>query len=440
MARRPARPAAGRGKGRSTERGKDRGKGRAKQHEKERGKPRVQERARKSTLVVGLMTGTSVDGIEAALVALSGEPPGLTWKLRAHRSLPLDPLLTARILACARGDAFPASEFTALDAALGETYAAAVLELLGDAGADPRDVAAIGLHGQTIFHRGPRDADAAAAGGGGLTWQIGSASVLAERTGIRVLHDFRSADIAAGGEGAPLVPYVDWLLFRSAHVARGLLNLGGIANLTAMPARAQVDEVLAFDTGPGNMLLDGIVRRATGGRVSYDEDGRRAVGGRPDEELLAEALADPFFDQPPPRSTGRERFGDAYLERWFAAGKARGLSEADLLVTAAMLSASAVANAIEEFVALRFPLDAVYASGGGTHNPVLMASLAAALDPIELHTTDELGLPVDAKEAVAFAVLAFESLNGRPGNLPGVTGAARPLVLGSITLDRKERL
>jgi anhydro-N-acetylmuramic acid kinase len=174
--------------------------------------------------------------------------------------------------------------------------------------------------------------------------------------------------------------------------------------------------------------------------VAYDEDGRRAVGGRPDEELLAEALADPFFDQPPPRSTGRERFGDAYLERWFAAGKARSLSEADLLVTAAMLSGSAVANAIEEFVAPRFPLDAVYASGGGTRNPVLMASLAAALDPIALHTTDELGLPVDAKEAVAFAVLAFESLHGRPGNLPGVTGAARPLVLGSITLDRKERL
>ncbi len=399
---------------------------------------RPARRGDRTMLVVGLMTGTSVDGLEAALVALSGGPPRLSWKLRSHRSFPLDPGLVQRILACAQGEAFPASEFAALHAAIGETCAAAVLELLSEAGVAPHEVAAIGLHGQTIFHRGPREPGAGT--GGGFTWQIGSAPVLAERTGIRVVHDFRSADVAAGGEGAPLVPYVDWLLFRSEHVARGLLNLGGIANLTAMPAGSTADQVIAFDTGPGNMLLDGIVRRTSGGRLPYDEDGRRAVGGRPDETLLAEALADPFFDQPPPRSTGRERFGEAYLERWFQAAGERGLSEADLLVTAAMLSGSAVADALEEVVKPRFGLDAVYASGGGTRNPVLLASLAAALDPIALHTTDELGLTVAAKEAVAFAVLAYESLHGRPGNLPGVTGAARSVVLGSMTLDRKELL
>lgn len=385
----------------------------------------------RSMLVVGLMTGTSVDGVEAALVSLKGAPPRLGWKLRAHQSSPMEPALAARIRAAAAGEAWPAAEFAALDAALGELYAAATLELLADAGVAPGEVFAIGLHGQTIFHRGARDP--ASHGLGGLTWQIGSASVLAERTGIRVAHDFRSADVAAGGEGAPLVPYVDYLLFRSEHVARALLNLGGIANLTAMPARALPEQVLAFDTGPGNMLLDAIVQRYSGGKVSYDEDGLRAVGGSPDAVLLADALADPFFDLAPPRSTGRERFGAAFLESWFKEAEARGLGEADLLVTAAMVSASAVAQAIEDFVAPTIPLDAVYASGGGTQNPVLMAALEAALDPIELHVVDELGLASAAKEAVAFAVLAYETMQHRVGSLPGVTGASRPLILGSVT-------
>jgi len=397
-------------------------------------KPRksVSERSGgRASLVVGLMTGTSVDGIEAALVSLKGAPPRLSWKLRLHKSFALDPALVARIRGAASGERWPAADFAALHAALGEVYAAAVLELLAEAEEPLQNVAAIGLHGQTIFHQGPRDP--ASQGAGGLTWQIGSAPVLAERTGIPVVHDFRSGDVAAGGEGAPLVPYVDYLLFRSEHVARGLLNLGGIANLTAMPANARPGEVIAFDTGPGNMLLDAIVQRSTAGKVSYDEDGLRAVGGVPDAALLAEALADPYFDLAPPRSTGRERFGEAFLAPWFEQAEARALSEADLLVTAAMLSASAVAQAIEDFVQPTIPLSDVYASGGGTRNPVLMAALEAALDPITLHVTDELGLPAEAKEAVAFAVLAYETLHHRPGNLPRVTGAARPLVLGSVT-------
>jgi len=381
-----------------------------------------------SPLFVGLMTGTSVDGIEAALVSIQGTPPRLKWKLRNHLSLPLEDRLKTTIRQAAGGEPMAAASFAALDSALGEVYAAATLELLGDAGVAPSDVAAIGLHGQTIFHRGPRDKDSQ--GAGGLTWQIGSAAVLAERTGIRVAHDFRSADVAAGGEGAPLVPYVDYLLFRSEHVSRCLLNLGGIANLTAMPPNAEPEQVIAFDTGPANLLLDLIVQRASGGALHYDEDGRRAVGGVPDKALLAVALEDDFFDRPPPRSTGREKFGARFLEPWFARDD---LKEADLLVTAAMLSASAVAQAIEDFVQPEIPLGTVYASGGGTRNPVLMAALEAALDPIELHVIDELGLDPAAKEAVAFAVLAHETLHHRSGNLPGVTGASRPLVLGSVT-------
>ena len=381
-----------------------------------------------SALYVGIMTGTSVDGIELALVSIQGAPPRLKWKLRKHLSRPLDGALTKTIRAAAGGQPMTAADFAGLHAALGEVYAAATLELLADAGVAPSEIAAIGLHGQTIFHRGPRDPGSH--GAGGVTWQIGSAAVLAERTGIRVAHDFRSADVAAGGEGAPLVPYVDYLLFRSEHVARCLLNLGGIGNLTAMPPNAEPEQVIAFDTGPANLLLDLIVQRATGGARDYDEDGKRAVGGAPDAALLAAALEDPFFDQAPPRSTGREKFGVAFLESWFARDD---LKEADLLVTAAMLSASAVAQAIEDFVQPEIPLAAVYASGGGTKNPVLMAALEAALDPIELHVLEELGLDSSAKEAVAFAVLAHETMHHRSGNLPSVTGASRPLVLGSVT-------
>ena len=384
-----------------------------------------------SPLYVGIMTGTSVDGIDAALVSLKGAPPRLQWRLKAQISNEFPRQIATTIREVAGGAARTAAQFAALHAALGEIYAAATLELLAEAGVAPSEVAAIGLHGQTIHHRGPRDP--ASGGAGGVTWQIGSAAVLAERTGIRVAHDFRSADVAAGGEGAPLVPYVDYLLFRSEHVSRCLLNLGGIANLTAMPPNADPEQVMAFDTGPANMLMDAIVRRFSGGALSYDEDGRRAVGGEPDETLLSTALSDPFFDQPPPRSTGRERFGAAFLESWFAEAEKRGLSEADLLVTAAMLSASAIAQAIEDFVQPEIPLGAVYASGGGTKNPVLMAALEAALDPIELHVLEELGLSASAKEAVAFAVLAHETLHRRSGNLPGVTGASRQLVLGSVT-------
>jgi anhydro-N-acetylmuramic acid kinase len=340
-------------------------------------------------------------------------------------------MLAGTIRDIAGGAPRRAAEFAALDAALGEVYAAATLELLADASVAPAEVTAIGLHGQTIHHRGPRDP--ASGGAGGVTWQIGSAAILAERTGLRVAHDFRSADVAAGGEGAPLVPYVDYLLFRSEHVARGLLNLGGIANLTAMPAQALPEQVIAFDTGPANILMDLIVQHFSQGQLSYDEDGQRALGGEPDEDLLTAALADPYFDQPPPRSTGRERFGAAFLEPWFRAAEERGLSEADLLVTAAVLSASALAQAVEDFVQPTIPLGAIYASGGGTQNPVLMAALEAALDPIELHVLEELGLSASAKEAVAFAVLAHETLHHRIGNLPSVTGASRPLVLGSVT-------
>ena len=373
---------------------------------------------------VGVMSGTSLDGIDAVVIALRGEARTFGWKLEEHHAAAFPEPLARRLRAAAEGEPVGAAEIARLHYALGETYAACVLELLGQARLDPVEVAAIGLSGQTVFHQSARES-----GAGGITLQLGSAAVVAERTGIRVVSDLRAADVAAGGEGAPLVPYADWLLFRDAKESRVILNLGGIANLTAIPADAATEDVIAFDTGPGNMVMDGIVRELSG--ESHDEGGARAARGRVDDGLLRQGLADPFFALEPPRSTGRERFGRAFVERWIADGRSRGLGDDDLVATAAALTAQSVADAVRRFVPSG--VDALYAAGGGAKNPTLLEQLAERLKPVAVDTTAALRMPVDCREAAAFAVLAHETLAGRPSNLARVTGAARPVALGSIT-------
>jgi len=270
-------------------------------------------------------------------------------------------------------------------------------------------------------------------GGQALTLQIGSAAILAERTGLTVVSDFRSRDTAAGGEGAPLVPLADWWLFRSPEESRALLNLGGMANVTHLPRGAGLDRVLAFDTGPGNAVIDALAALASGGAERRDPGGARAARGRAHEALLAELLADPFFAQPPPRSTGRERFGDGYAERLQELGEGLGLSLEDTLATAVELTAASIEQAIREHLEPRGKVDAVYASGGGVRNVSLMLALRRRLDGIRLERLDELGVSAGIKEALAFAFLAHLTLCGEAGNVPGATGARRPVVLGSIT-------
>jgi anhydro-N-acetylmuramic acid kinase len=378
--------------------------------------------------LVGVMSGTSLDGVDCVLASLRGSPPRLDWRLDAHRAAPFPAALRRRLLATAEGGAATAEELARLHFALGELYAAAVLELLSEARVGPGELAGIGLSGQTVFHRSAR-----AEPGGGMTLQLGSAAIAAERVGARVVSDFRAADVAAGGEGAPLVPYADWLLFASRDEGRVVLNVGGIANLTALPAGARAADVVAFDTGPGNMVMDGLVQLLSGGRETRDEGGGRAERGRPDDGLVAAALADPFFALAPPRSTGRERFGRAFVERWVADGRAHGLADDDLVASACELTAHSVADAVQRHVAPRFPVQAVYVAGGGAHNPALLAALGSRLAPLRVAASTALAVPPECREALAFAVLAHETLAGRPSNLPQVTGAARAVVLGQVT-------
>jgi anhydro-N-acetylmuramic acid kinase len=357
------------------------------------------------------MSGTSLDGMDAALVRLAGPTHAelLSFVTRPYSDAERGELRRA----LAGGDA---PSLARLHVRIAEWAAEAVETLLVQAQVPASELGLIAFHGQTIWHEPPT-----------VTWQLGEPAVLAERFGVRVVSGFRSRDVAAGGQGAPLVPMADVLLFASDEAPRVLLNLGGMANLTYVPRRAQEDGVLAFDTGPGVAVIDGVARLVDG-RRSYDRDGLIAARGRPDETILAELLADPFFAAPPPKSTGRERFGDGYA----AALHARAPGP-DGVATAVELTARSVAAA----VAGATPEGTeVIASGGGCHHPGLMASLARHLKAsggYRLLRFSELFFPGDAKEAVAFALLGYLTLHGQPGNVPAATGASGARVLGTVT-------
>lgn len=385
-------------------------------------------RERPSHLVVGLMTGTSADAVDAALVRFEGQGLETRHTLLGYRETALDRALRREVLDVAAAAAVAPERLLRLDAALGEWYAAAVAELLAGAGTPAEAVTAIGCHGQTVRHV-PR----ASGGGEAFTLQIGSAARLAERTGLTVVSNFRDRDTAAGGEGAPLVPAADVWLFRSAAESRVLLNLGGMANVTWLPRGGGAADALAFDTGPGNAVLDELVSLATGGAERFDASGARASRGRADEGLLRELLADPFFALAPPRSTGREKFGAAYAAALAARAAALSLSPDDALATAVELTAASVAEGIARWCGAGRPVDAVFASGGGVRNAALMAALARRLSPARLESLEALGVPPEAKEALAFAFLAHLTLGGFAGNVPGATGARHAVPLGQIT-------
>ena len=385
-------------------------------------------RSRAERLVVGLMTGTSADAVDAVLVRLRGEGLSARHEVLAERETPLPDGLRGEVLEVAGARSVEPERLMRLDVALAEAYAEAVRDVVADAGAKLGDVTAIGSHGQTVRHL-PRSAGE----GRALTLQLGSATTLAERTGITVVSDFRKRDTAAGGEGAPLVPIADWWLFRSETESRVLLNLGGMANVTWLRKGGTLDDVLAFDTGPGNAVLDGLVRIGTQGLARHDDAGGLAASGRAHEGLLEELLADPFFALPPPRSTGRERFGEHYAEQLMRLGESLGLSLEDTLATAVELTAASIARSLHDFVSPRGRVDALYASGGGVRNVTLMTAVRRRLEGIKVARLDDLGVSPGIKEALAFAFLAHLTLSGETGNVPAATGARHPAVLGSIT-------
>lgn len=369
------------------------------------------------------MSGTSLDGIDVAIVDI-GRP--LRLRTAAFQTTPYPPRVREALLSVSNANTHTAA-ISRLNFLLGELYAAAVAATCRGARIPLGSVRLIGCHGQTIFHEGAPvpylGANVAS------TLQIGEAAVLAERTGIPVVSDFRPRDIAAGGRGAPLAPYVDFMLYRSKRLGRVALNIGGIGNITAIPASAGPGGVIAFDTGPGNMAVDALVGRLSGGRRHFDRGGRIAARGRVNVGLLRELLDDPYYRAAPPKSAGREQYGQEFTARLLAAK----LPLEDLVATATALTPAAVAAGISRFVRPAMAVDELIVSGGGAHNPVMMAYLAAFLPGVRVTTSAEFGIGIDAKEAVAFAVLAYETWRKRPANLPSATGARHAVVLGSIT-------
>jgi len=386
---------------------------------------------RKHMLVLGMMSGTSADGIDVALARISGAPPNLDAKLLGHTSVKFPPALRREILRVAEQHPITAGTLSQLNFRWGELFAGAAIVACRKFGIPPKKIALIGSHGQTIFHQGkPANFFGRPTAS---TLQIGEPSVIAARTGITTVGDFRPADIALGGQGAPLVPYVDYLLYRHAKLGRVSLNLGGIANITVLPRAAQPQQVLAFDTGPANMPIDALVSHFTHGRQRFDKNARLASQGRRIPALLDELLRDPYLKLAPPKSTGREYYGHAYLKKLFTLGRRYRAKPNDLIRAATIFAALSVVDALNRFVTPKTRIHQLIVSGGGAHNPLILAQLSAALPGIEVLPSVRLGIPEGAKEAFAFALLAYETFHQRPANLPSATGARGPAILGKIS-------
>jgi anhydro-N-acetylmuramic acid kinase len=385
--------------------------------------------AKDERLVIGLMSGTSADGIDAALVGIQGQGADSSFSLMASDTLRFSPGVRARILQCQGARAGDAGEITLLNAYLGELFAHAALHVCKKGGVNPLSVDLIGSHGQTLYHMPTSLAMPGFSVRG--TLQVGSPAIIAERTGITVVSDFRSRDMAAGGQGAPLVAYLDYALYRHHARSRIALNIGGIANLTAIPADAKLSQVTAFDTGPGNSLMDAAVIHFTQGAQGLDRNGTMAASGTADPALLARLLEHPFLKKAPPKSAEKGEFGPAFLKA--ALQDFPSLRPADVLATLAAFTVQTITTAILEHCLQDVRYEEIIVSGGGAENPVLMSGLRRVLPKLAVTTADDYSIPNKAKEAVLMAFLANETVRGRAGNVPSATGAQRPVVLGSIT-------
>lgn len=373
------------------------------------------------------MSGTSADGIDAVVAEIAAGASGRRASLIAHVHQDFSPALRQRLLAASLHGTV--AEICELNFLLGEHFARAALAVVKRARLQPAQIIAIGSHGQTVHHlpnaRTPS------------TLQIGEPAVIAERTGITTVADFRVRDMAAGGQGAPLVPFADWVLFTDPVRPRIIQNIGGIGNLTFLPPRAKLSEVIAFDTGPGNMIIDATVAALSGGKLTYDRDGRWAARGKTSEKLLADCLAHPFLKRRPPKTTGREEFGEMFLKRMFAQARALRLADADIVATATEFTAASIADAYRCFLLPKLPARQfegihIVIGGGGVRNATLMRMLQDRAGFGTVCGHEDFGIDSSAKEPLAFALLAHETLSGRPSNVPSATGARRAVVLGKV--------
>ncbi|ADL07124.1 anhydro-N-acetylmuramic acid kinase [Thermosediminibacter oceani] len=378
---------------------------------------------KKKKKVIGLMSGTSADGIDAALVEIEGYGPETRAELLVFCNFPYDEPTRREIF-----HLFDVSRSTVdlvcrMNFKLGRLFGNAAIRLCELAGVDISDVDLIGSHGQTVYHI-PGEA----------TLQIGEPCVIAEITGRTVVADFRVRDVAAGGHGAPLVPYAEYLLYRSDEVNRALLNIGGIANITVLPKSCSVEDITAFDTGPGNMVIDEIVLRGTGGSMKFDKDGAVASKGKVDERLIEFLKAHPYLKQRPPKTAGREIFGGGFVEEIIRKSLDLRIGFEDLVATVTYFTAYSIARACRDFLMPNHRIDEILISGGGAYNKTLVDMIRKELKGVEIRTFEDIGLNSDAKEAVAFAVLANETIGGVCNNVPGATGAGKRVILGKIII------
>lgn len=379
------------------------------------------------------MSGTSLDGVDAACCQIThtGDGPfSYEVAVESFVTEPYDADVRDRLVRLCSDETGRVDEVCRMNVALGEAFAAAAQRAVDEAGLDPSDVAVVGSHGQTVWHIPDEERLPGRSTRSRSTLQIGDGSVIADRTGITTVTDFRTRDVAAGGHGAPLASFLDAVLFADDGQFRAVQNIGGIGNCTLVPPAADRDDVIAFDTGPGNMVVDAVVEVLTDGEQTYDDDGAIAADGNVNEELLAVVLDDPYFREAPPKSTGREQFGHDYARELITAGRDRDLGDADIVATATALTARSIADAYDRFAS--DTIDEVVVSGGGAHNATLMEMLRDAVDA-SVVTLDQYGIGVDEKEAALFALLAVARLDGVPNNVPRATGAREPVVMGKVS-------
>lgn len=382
---------------------------------------------KKQKIVIGLMSGTSKDGIDAAIVNLKGSGLNTRIELLKFACVEYSPAIRTKLDDLT--DNCSLKDISDLNFIIGAEFARAALNVIDQSGINISDVDLIGSHGQTVFHNPPSYKDDTPS-----TLQIGEIDVIAEQTGITTVGDFRTRDIAANGEAAPLVPYLDYLLFRNPGKTSIAQNIGGIANATVVTDN--IDDLIAFDTGPGNMLMDKIIQMKTNGKEKYDKNGQLASAGNVNKELLDKLLADPYYAHPPPKSTGEELFGNEMALTLLSYVENEMLSVEDMLATLMSLTIESIVSSYKNYIFPYWDISEVIFSGGGCSNPVLMNNLKEELKPIKCSTSEHYGIPTDAKEAVAFAVLANELISGNTNNLPGVTGAQRKVPMGKIALGR----
>lgn len=392
---------------------------------------------------IGLMSGTSADGIDAALIGIKGKGPGCKVNLLSFKKFPFPEGLQKLIHKASTPKYGRVDLICHLNFLMGELFAEAAIGVVKKTGYKMGDIDVIGSHGQTIYHipTGVKSSEFGVWSSElnrksqiASTLQIGEPSIIAERTGVITVADFRTRDMAAGGLGAPLTPFAHYILFKDGDTGRAVNNIGGISNLTFIPAGGGLDNLVAFDTGPGNMLIDSIVNIITKGEMGYDNDGKIALKGKICERLLEKLMAHPFIKKKPPKSTGREEFGYNEALKIFRTAKRYRLSDKDIVATVTGFTAKSIAESYHRFILNKHHLSEIILCGGGAKNPAIIKMIKNYMKPVKVNTSDRYGFPPEAIEAIAFAILGYATVIGIPSNLPQITGAGKKVVMGKIIM------